>query len=145
MSNNNINNVNNINNINNDKSLNIRTPDKIVENVQKWVILDTKLKEINEKSKNIRDMKTNIGEEITNYMKENDLNNHIEISDGELRIHEKKEYSCLSFGFIENCLKNIIKDETQIEYIIQYLKNERKITHSTEIKRVYTKDKNYPK
>lgn len=133
------------NNNNNNKLLNIRTPDKIVENIQKWVLLDTKLKEINEKSKNIRVMKTHLGEEITNYMKANELNNHIEISDGELRIHEKKEYSCLSFGFIENCLKNIINDETQVEHIIQYLKNERKITHTTDIKRLYTKDRNCPK
>uniref|UniRef100_A0A6C0ATV3 Uncharacterized protein n=1 Tax=viral metagenome TaxID=1070528 RepID=A0A6C0ATV3_9ZZZZ len=112
-------------------------PKDLIENIQKWVLLDSKLKEINEKTKKMRDMKNELSSNITHYMKDNNLKNHIEISDGELRMHEKKEYTSLSFGFIEKCLKEIINDEKQIDFIIQYLKSKRETTHSTEIKRIY--------
>ena len=68
---------------------------KLVENVQKWVLIEGKLKEINEKTKKMREMKNQLGKDICNYMTENKLNNHIEISDGELRFFEKKEYTPL--------------------------------------------------
>ena len=114
-----------------------KPPQNLIENIQKWVLLDSKIKEINEKTKKMRDMKNELSGHITNYMKDNNLKNHIEISDGELRMHEKKEYTCLSFGFIEKCLKEIINDEKQVDFIIQYLKSKRETTLSTEIKRIY--------
>ena len=73
------------------------------------------------------------------------MNNHnlaqnkITISDGELRLHEKKEYSTITFGYIQRCLADLIKDDTQVEFIIKYLKDNREITTSSDIKRTYKK------
>jgi hypothetical protein len=71
-------------------------------------------------------------------MKESNLlDNKIGITDGELRIYEKKEYSPLSYTYIEKCLAEIIHDKKQLDYIIQYLKQKREITTSLDIKRTY--------
>ena len=111
----------------------------LTENVQKWVFIEGKLKEVNEKTKKMREMKTQLGKNICNYMTDNNLNSHIEISDGELRFFEKKEYTTLSFGYIERCLHEIISDDTQVDFIIKYLKDQRETTTSLDIKRHYNK------
>ena len=43
----------------------------------------------------MREMKNQLGKDICNYMTENKLNNHIEISDGELRL-KKNILLCLT-------------------------------------------------
>ena len=66
--------------------------ERFIENVQRWVLIDKQMKIINEKTKKLRSMKHYINDEICNYMNENNLsNNKIGISDGELKIYEKKE------------------------------------------------------
>jgi hypothetical protein len=72
-------------------------------------------------------------------MKQHQYKGNIKISDGELRICEKKEYSPLTYGYIERCLANIIPEETHVAYIINYLKENREITTSQDIKRICTK------
>ena len=113
--------------------------EKLIENVQKWVLIEGKLKEVNEKTKQMREMKTQLGKNICNYMTENNLNDHIEISDGELRFFEKKEYTPLSFGYIEKRLHEIIADDEQVNFIIKYLKDKRETNVSLDIKRHYNK------
>lgn len=119
----------------------IEKPDKnkLIENVQKWVLIESKLKEVNEKTKKMREMKTQLGKDICNYMTENNLNSHIEISDGELRFFEKKEYTPLSFGYIEKRLHEIIADDNQVNFIIKYLKDKRETNTYLDIKRHYNK------
>ena len=119
----------------------IEKPDKnkLIENVQKWVLIEGKLKEVNEKTKKMREMKTQLGKEICGYMTDNNLNSHIEISDGELRFFEKKEYTPLSFGYIEKRLHEIIADDNQVEFIIKYLKDHRETNTYLDIKRHYNK------
>ena len=112
---------------------------KLTENVQKWVFIEGKLKEVNDKTKKMREMKTQLGKEICEYMTENNLNSHIEISDGELRFFEKKEYTPLSFGYIERRLHEIIAEDEQVDFIIKYLKEKRETNTSLDIKRHYNK------
>ena len=124
----------------NEKSLVVTTKQQLIDDVQRWVLLESKLKEVNDKVKSMRDMKNQLTRNITEYMKSNNLKSNIEISDGELRFYEKKEYSALTYSYIEKCLKDIIADEKQVEYIIKYLKTNREQTTSTDIKRVYNKE-----
>jgi hypothetical protein len=116
----------------------INPQQQFIENVKNWVIMDSQMKIINEKTKKIRESKHQLSESICEYMKESNLlDNKIGITDGELRIYEKKEYSPLSYTYIEKCLAEIIHDKKQLDYIIQYLKQKREITTSLDIKRTY--------
>jgi hypothetical protein len=111
---------------------------QFIENVQKWVLLDNQLKIVNEKTKKMREMKHTLSEDICKYMNENNLKNKkIGITNGELRMMEKKDYSPLSYGYIEQKLGEIISDKSHVEYIIQYLKDNREITVSQEIRSTY--------
>jgi len=114
--------------------------EQFAENIKKWVVIDTQLKTIHEKTKQAREMKNNIQESIHTYMEKNNLlDKKIGISDGELRFVEKKEQTPLSFGYIERCLGQIIPEKSQVDFIIQYLKEKREQTVVSEIRRTYSK------
>ena len=111
---------------------------KFIENIQKWVMLDSQIKLINEKVKKARETKHQLLDEITTYVAENNIENtKIEISDGELRFYEKKEYQPITFGYVEESLGKIISDKKQVDFIMNYLRENREITVSKDIRRNY--------
>lgn len=112
------------------------TKAQLINDVQRWVLADTQLKHLTEKTKQMREVKSAANANIMLYMKQTNYNGNIKISDGELRIYEKKEYSPLTYSYIEKCLAKIIPDETHVEYIIQYLKENREVTINQDIKRI---------
>lgn len=108
----------------------------IVKCIQNYVALDDKIKELNDKSKELREKKAVFSKYICDFVEKNNVNKNIKITDGELKINERKDYTALSYSFIEGCLNEIIKDENKVSYIIDYLKEKREIKTSLEIKRV---------
>ena len=117
-----------------------KTREEFISEVQKWAILDTQLKIVNEKTRKMREMKSVLTKQICNYIDTNKLKTTIGISDGELKIYEKREYSPLSYGYIEECLKTIIKNPEHIEYIIKFLKDNREIKTVQDIRRTMAVD-----
>ena len=107
---------------------------QFIVNIKQWNHIDTQLKLVNEKTRKIREVKNQLTDEICEYM---NTNNHksIKLSDGEIRLYPKKEYESLSFGYVEECLNNILEDDTQIDFIMDYLRNHREITTSSEIRK----------
>ena len=111
---------------------------QFIENIQKWVMIDSQIKLINEKVKKARTLKNQLLEEIITYASKNNIENtKIEISDGELRFYEKKEYQPITFGYVEESLGKIIHDKKQVDYIMNYLRENREITVSKDIRRNY--------
>jgi hypothetical protein len=112
---------------------------QFIENVQKWVSIDTQIKNANEKIKKAREMKSQIMTNIYEYVDNKSLQDtKIEISDGELRFFEKREYQPISFGYVEDCLDKIIADKKQVEYIMNYLHENREVKLSKDIRRNYS-------
>ena len=112
--------------------------DSFASNVKKWVLLDSQLKMANEKMKTLREEKNQLGNKICNHLQETG-NSHrkIMIHDGDLKVYEKKEYSPLTFSFLEQHLGKIMTDPQQVNYVIQYLKEQREIKISNDLKRSY--------
>jgi len=109
--------------------------DQFKENIQKWALIDSKLKTINEHTKKLRTMKNELSESISQYMTENNLaDKKINLPTGEVRLAEKKEYSTLSFSYIELCLENIISDKSQIDFIMNYLREQREVSITQELR-----------
>jgi len=107
------------------------------EKIQQWVSLDNQLKTLNEKIREIRDKKINLTENINRYIETNNLTNAvIQISDGKLKFSNTKITPPLSFKYVEKSLGEIIKNETQVKQIIEYLKQKREYKIISEIKRI---------
>jgi hypothetical protein len=120
--------------------LTVQTKEQFTENIKNWVTADSQLKIIHEKTKKIREMKKKLSNEIVSYMKNKEIiNSKIQISDGTLSICNKKEYTTLTFSYLEKCLADIIPDKSHIEYIIKYLKDNREVSEELDIRRIYNK------
>lgn len=108
---------------------------QFIENVQKWSLIDARLKLINENTKKLRDMKSDLGKNITTYMKENNLEDKkIGLQGGELRLVEKKEYTPLTFSYLESCLDNIIADKEQVDFIMNCVREQREVNTVKELR-----------
>lgn len=112
------------------------------EKIKQWVTMDSQLKLIHEKTKEIRNKKSVLLDEISRYVQEKNIQNKtVEISDGSLKFYEKKEYANLTFSYIEECLNKIILDKKHVEHIMNCLRENRPVKTSMDIKRNYTKEK----
>lgn len=61
------------------------------ENIKKWTLLDSRIKVINEKTKEMREMRNRIESDIVRHLEENNMTHRkISVNDSELKIVEKK-------------------------------------------------------
>lgn len=106
--------------------------------IQQWVSLDNQVKKLNEQLKELRDKRNNLEENITNYASNNNLSNSIiQINDGKLKFVNTKVQEPLTFRYLEKVLGEVIKNESQVEIIMNHLKQKRSSKISTEIKRIF--------
>jgi len=111
-----------------------------IENVQKWVAIDSQLKANNEKVKKARETKHQLLTNIYEYIDKKSLKEtKIEISDGDLKFYEKREYQPISFTYVEECLDKIMADKKQVEYIMNYIHENREVKLTKDIRRNYSK------
>ena len=104
--------------------------------IQQWVQLDNQLKQINEKTKELREKRSVLEENITAYALINNLSNTtVQISDGKLRFSETKVTEPLTFKYLEKTLSEVIKNESQIKLIMEHIKQKRSVKIVPEIKR----------
>lgn len=109
-------------------------------NIKEWVRYDNESHRLQQELKKIREQKNNYLESIITFSNRNSLNNHtIQISDGRLRISHYRQSNPLSLQFIEKCLQDVIKDNSQVEHIMNYIKEKRPHKIEQSLKRYYNK------
>jgi hypothetical protein len=110
--------------------------DELQKYIQKWVAVDNQLQLLNEKTKQMREWKKKLTENISKKLQEKGWENRIlEIPDGELKLQEKNEYSTLTFGYIEDCLHELIPEEEQVDFVMNYLREHREVKTMMDIRR----------
>ena len=104
--------------------------------IQQWVQLDNQLKQINEKAKELREKRNTLEQNITNYASSNNLSNAtVQISDGKLKFANTKVPEPLTFKYLEKTLREVIKNESQVNLIMEHIKQKRAVKIVPEIKR----------
>ena len=110
------------------------------QQIQQWISIDNQLKIIGDRTKELRDKKHNITEKINQYVETSKLSNtSVKLSDGLLKFVNTKESQPLTYKYLETCLSEIIKNEEQVNKIIDYIKQKREVNYVPEIKRFYRK------
>jgi CxxC motif-containing protein len=108
------------------------------QQIQQWVSIDNQIKLLNEKAKVLRDNKNKLSENILSYVETQNLHSStVEISDGKLKFANTKTQQPITFKYLETCLKEIIKNEDQVNKILNYIKEKREVKQGFEIKRLY--------
>ena len=104
--------------------------------IQQWVQLDNQIKQLNEKIREIRDKRNVLEENIVTYASTNNLSNStVKISDGRLRFTNTRVPEPLTFKYLEKTLSEVIKNESQINLIMEHIKQKRSVKIVPEIKR----------
>ncbi len=104
--------------------------------IQQWVQLDNQIKQLNGKIKEIRDKRNVLEQNIVNYASNNNLSNStVNISDGKLRFTNTRVPEPLTFKYLEKTLSEVIKNESQINLIMEHIKQKRSVKIVPEIKR----------
>ena len=104
--------------------------------IQQWVSIDNQLKQFNEKSKELREKRNVLEQNITTYANNNNLYNAtVQISDGKLKFANAKIPEPLTFKYLEKTLGEVIKNESQVKLIMEHIKQKRNIKVVPEIKR----------
>jgi hypothetical protein len=70
-------------------------------------------------------------------MKNNMSSTVIKINDGKLKMVDVKETQPLTLKYLEKTLGEIIKNESQLNLIMNYIKQNREVKTVTEIKRYF--------
>jgi hypothetical protein len=109
------------------------------ENIKQWVLLDNELIEIRAKSKEMRERKNNLTENLYNHAEQNNLDTStIQISDSILKFQQIKQTSPLTFKLLCECLNDCLGDDDKVNNIIKYIKSKREEKVSYVIKRTFT-------
>ena len=108
------------------------------QHIQQWVSIDNQIKQLSDKMKELREKKSTLNDAIFNHVDNSNLSNAtVQISDGKIKFVKTKDTQVLTFKYLETCLHEIIKNEDQVNKIIDYIKNKREIKYVAEIKRFY--------
>lgn len=125
---------------NSETKLVLNNKDEFINNVKQWVNLDNQLKIVNEKTKLMRERRSVLNSQICVFANENNIaHKHIAITDGTLKFYKRKEYKPLTYEFLEHSLQEIIPNKEHVEFILQYLKENRETVIHDDIRRNYTK------
>lgn len=106
--------------------------------IQQWVSLDNQLKKLSEQTKELRDKRNTISDDITNYVNSHNMTNSVvQISDGKIKFANTRVPEPLTFKYLEKTLAEIIKNESQVKLIVEHLKQKRIVKNIPELKRIY--------
>ena len=104
--------------------------------IQQWVQIDNQIKQINEKTKELREKRNALEQNITKYASSNNLSNAtVQISDGRLKFTNTKVPEPLTFKYLEKTLSEVIKNESQVKLIMEHIRQKREVKIVPEIKR----------
>ena len=107
-------------------------------NIKNWVSIDNQIKALNEKTRELREERNELCEEILNYAGSNNLGNAtVEISDGKLKFATSRSTAPLTLRFVQKCLEDVISDQESVGKIMKYIKSKREVRTSSDIKRYY--------
>jgi hypothetical protein len=112
-------------------------------NIKRWVSLDNRIKTLSDEAKALREEKSSINDDIGQHIETNQLEKAtIQISDGKLRYVTTKTQSPISLKYLESCLSECIGNTDKVKAIMDYIKENREVKETTELKRYYNKKGN---
>jgi len=104
------------------------------QQIQQWIAMDNQLKLLNEKAKTLRENKAVLSQAILTHAQKNKVDS-LQIGTEKIKFATTKIQPPISLKYLDTCLKSIIKNEEQVERIMNYIKDKRETKTTLEIKR----------
>ena len=107
----------------------------LAQQMNSLIQIQQELDSLNEKQKELRQHKNNLQDSIIQYMKENDMDHRsVKMGNHQMYIASRKQYSGITFHYLDKMLGNIIPDENQKSYVLKYLRENREIKDVPELR-----------
>lgn len=104
--------------------------------VKLWTQTDIQIKELNDKLKHLREQRDTLERSILAHTVEHNINlSNLQVGNNKLKVTNSRLHEPLTFKYLEKSLGEIIKNESQVKKIIEYVKQHREIQTISEIKR----------
>lgn len=107
------------------------------KNIKKWVEYDSLIKQFSEKIKLLREDKLEVENNIHEIISSYKNKPTIRISDGILKFNTVNIQQPISYKLIENSLRKVIKSESQLNILMNTIKETRSTKQIDVIKRYY--------
>ena len=113
-------------------------------NIIKWINIDDQITILNNKVKSLREEKSNISNDITNYIIDNSLENKIfKLTDSNTNIQyiQSNTYSSLTYKYLHTSFLEYFKDndytepEVHADMLLDYIKSNRTVIEKNTLKR----------
>tara|TARA_Y100001970_G_C14202547_1_gene841971 strand:+ start:1573 stop:1917 length:345 start_codon:yes stop_codon:yes gene_type:complete len=109
--------------------------DSLEEKLKQWIQIDQLIQNKNSEIKELKSAKTNVNTELFTIIENNNLQNStFKINDNYIKYSTTKQTSPITLKYLESCLNELIEDESKIEQIMNYIKNNRQTKIVNEIK-----------
>lgn len=113
--------------------------DDFQNKIKEWVSIDNKIKVINDQLKVLREERNSKTNNIINYVDTNNMGNAvINITDGKLKFTNSRQTAPLTLKHVEECLQKCISDKSQVEAVMNFIKESRPTKVVSDIKRTYS-------
>lgn len=118
----------------------METKQHFITAVQQYMVAEKQLRLINEKVKLLRETKHALNSQICTFICTNQMQRtKIELSEGELKMVEKRDYSPLTFTLVQSCLTDKLGDTELVSDIMQHIRAKRSVKSDMELKWVLPK------
>lgn len=105
-------------------------------NIIKWVQYDNKIKEYNDKSKQLREERDKIGSSMIESVDKKSLPTiNITQMNASLAFHKSKIYENYTNRFYKDCFTEFLGSEEKANELIQFMKKKRKVEEKITLKR----------
>lgn len=96
------------------------------QTIQEWVKTDQELQELNERIKQLRQTKSELDKKITQHSEERGTKS-FRYGSIKMKIVESKISESLTFKYLNKCLRDMIKNEDQVNQMLDYIKRSRDV------------------
>ena len=103
--------------------------------VKEWILVDKEMRELNAKMHELRAKRNELDAQIITHS-ENRNAKTFKYGDVKMRVVNTNTAESLTFKYLEKCLSDMVKNETQVKQMIEYIKQTRSIKQSTHVERI---------
>lgn len=109
----------------------------VQQKLQQWLAYDSQVHRQQQLLKELREKRDLIEKQLTTVLDKKQLSNiMLNCGDARIKYGMCKETQPLSFRLLEQCLREIISNDEQVEQIISYVKEKREVKMVGSLKRV---------
>jgi len=108
--------------------------EKIKKYIEKFMSVENEIQKLQEKMKTWKTWKQKLQEAILQYMDDSDSLTLPVSSTQQLKRIQRTEHTALSFHYLEECLIEILTEEEQVDYVLEYIRENREVKKVYELK-----------